>query len=134
MPSVISELDRHKDDRRNEVRARDAQGIVRRLKGLRDKGSPIQGVPVTKSVHAYFEYREPRMSESLEWLDADVPDDRLVASALEIQTANPSAAVVILTPDLNLANKVEAAGLLSVDPTRTSARNRAGRSQAVQAH
>ena len=41
-----------------------------------------------------------------EWLELDVPDDRLVASALLLQSAHPGSRVVFATGDMNLQNDI----------------------------
>ena len=49
------------------------------------------------------------MHDSLSWLDPTIDDDRIIASVLEVQAANPSDQVVLVTGDINLLNKAEAA-------------------------
>ncbi len=49
------------------------------------------------------------MHDSLSWLDPAIADDRIIASVLEVQAANPSDQVVLVTGDINLLNKAEAA-------------------------
>ena len=49
------------------------------------------------------------MKATLKWLDKDVADDRLIASTLEIIAQQPSARVVLVTSDINLQNKADAA-------------------------
>ena len=49
------------------------------------------------------------MADSLSWLDADNADDRIIASVLHIQASSPSAHVILVTGDINLQNKADAA-------------------------
>ncbi|UUZ65949.1 PIN domain-containing protein [Polaromonas sp. P1-6] len=54
-------------------------------------------------------HNEPKVADSLSWLDADNADDRIIASVLHIQATSPSAHVILVTGDINLQNKADAA-------------------------
>ena len=54
-------------------------------------------------------HQEPDMKNNLSWLDADVADDRIIASTLEIMINHPTARIVLVTRDINLQNKAEVA-------------------------
>jgi predicted ribonuclease YlaK len=84
---------------------------VRRIKGWRKQGSLHAGLTVHRNITIRAVAREPRMTESLSWLDPTNRDDRILASALELQAAEPSSHVVLVTADLNLQNKADAAHL-----------------------
>jgi hypothetical protein len=49
---------------------------------------------------------EPKMSDSLPWLDPTNLDDRLLASVIEVMRLNPHASVVVVTRDVNFQNKL----------------------------
>jgi predicted ribonuclease YlaK len=49
------------------------------------------------------------MTNTLSWLDSSVPDDRIIASVLALQADRPGAAVVLVSSDINLLNKADAA-------------------------
>jgi rRNA maturation endonuclease Nob1 len=83
----------------------------RRLKGLRDNGDVRIGVRVAGDVFAVFEHIEPNADGLPSWIDLSVPDDRLVASALLLQSRHPGSAVHVATGDLNLQTKLAAVGL-----------------------
>jgi rRNA-processing protein FCF1 len=124
VPTVLAELDDLKDRGRTQELRDQAQGVVRRLKGLRDKGKLATGVKVTKTITVQAEAREVDVRGVLDWLDPAVPDDRLLAAALRLQSDHPSGAVVLVTSDLNLQNKADAVGLpyIETPPTPTSLR------------
>jgi hypothetical protein len=63
-----------------------------------------------------FEHVEPRDEGLPDWLDLSVPDDRLVASTLLLQSAHPGSAVFVGTSDLNLQTKRAAVSLTFVEP------------------
>lgn len=115
MPTVLAEIDDLKDRSRTpEVRDR-AAGVVRRIKGLRDRGDLRTGVRVAGKTTLRAEHRDVQPHDVLGWLDRDVPDDRIVASALELQARHASGTVVLVTTDINLQNKAAAVGLPFVD-------------------
>jgi hypothetical protein len=74
------------------------------------------GVRVAGDISAVFEHVEPRSEELPGWLDLDVPDDRLVAAALLLQSAHPGSAVFVATGDLNLQTKLAAVRLPFIEP------------------
>jgi predicted ribonuclease YlaK len=62
-----------------------------------------------------FEHEDPRADGLPGWLDLTVPDDRLVAAALVLQSRHPMSAVHVATGDLNLQTKLAAVGLPFLD-------------------
>lgn len=110
IPAVLSELDKLKDRGHPDVKKK-AQAVVKRLKGLRDKGSLSAGVRVTKKVTLRTVAVEPKADKVLGWLDPAVIDDRILASAIQLSIENPACRVQVVTSDLNLQNKADAAGV-----------------------
>jgi len=109
LPTVLSELDELKVLHRNpEVRDK-AKRVVTRIKGWRAQGPLLEGVRVDRTITVRAVHNEPRVADSLSWLDADNADDRIIASVLDIQATSPSAHVVLVTGDINLQNKADAA-------------------------
>jgi len=117
VPTVLVELDELKVNHRNEdVRAK-AEGLIRRIKGYRERGRLSDGVVLRGGVSTLRTVAtEPRMGESLPWLDPDNRDDRLLASLVEVMRSRPRTPVVIVSKDVNLQNKAEAASLPFVEP------------------
>lgn len=115
LPTVLQELDDLKDRGRTQELRSQAQAVVRRLKGLRDKGSLAAGVKLTRNITVQAEAREADVAAVLDWLDSAVPDDRILAAALRLQSDHPAGCVVLVTSDLNLQNKADAAGLPYVE-------------------
>lgn len=112
LPVVLRELDDIKRGGRNQEIREAARRADRRLKGLRTNGDIRAGVKVAGEVWARFEHVEPRDDGRLPtWLDLTVPDDRLVASALLLQSDHPGAKLTVATGDLNLQTKLAAVGL-----------------------
>ena len=124
LPTVLRELDDLKDRGRTQDLRDQAQGVVRRLKGLRDRGNLAAGVNLTKAITVKTDAREVDVRSVLDWLDPSVPDDRILAAALRLQSEHPSGIVLLVTSDLNLQNKADAVGLpyMETPPTITSLR------------
>lgn len=115
LPVVLSEIDDLKRAGRTPELREAAKKADRRLKALRDNGDVRVGSRVQGEVHAVFEHVEPRDDGLPSWLNLDVPDDRLVASSLLLQSARPGSTVYVATGDLNLQNKLSAVGLPFVE-------------------
>ena len=124
VPTVLGELDDLKDRGKTQDLRHQAQSVVRRLKGLRDKGNLAAGVTLTKTITAQTEAREVDVRAVLDWLDPTVPDDRLLAAALRLQSDHAAGSVVLVTSDLNLQNKADAVGVpyMETPPTIASLR------------
>jgi rRNA-processing protein FCF1 len=114
--TVLGELDELKDRGRTPDVREKAAKAVRRLKGYRDRGSLAAGVTVAGKIRLRLEHREVNARSVLEWLDPDVPDDRIIAGALRLQSDHPAALVVLVTADINLQNKADAVGLPYAEP------------------
>ncbi|WP_346619642.1 PIN domain-containing protein [Blastococcus montanus] len=115
LPVVLGELDDLKRSGRTPEMREAARSAVRRLKALRQSGDVRSGVRVAGDISAVFEHVEPRGEKLPGWLDLNVPDDRLVASALLLQSAHPGSAVFVATGDLNLQTKLTAVRLPFVE-------------------
>lgn len=119
--AVLSELDDLKDRGRTPDVREQAERVVRRLKGFRDRGRISEGVKVAGNVWLKLEHREVDARSALSWLDPTVPDDRIVAAALRLQSDNPAGVVVLVTADINLQNKAESVGLPYAEPPKSQA-------------
>jgi len=116
-PTVLAELDELKIAHRNpEVRTK-AERIIRQIKEYGRRGNLRSGVPiVTGRIKARSIAVEPKLDESLSWLDPTNNDDRLLASTIEIIRQNVRSVVVLVTADINLQNKSTHARLPAVEP------------------
>jgi hypothetical protein len=109
LPTVLGELDRLKIEHRNlDVREK-AKAAIRRIKGWRLQGSLSAGVIVDKTITVKACQSERDMTRTLSWLDGDVQDDRIIASVIALQAERPASRVVLVTGDINLQNKADAA-------------------------
>lgn len=115
LPVVLGEIDDLKRSGRIPELREAARRADRRLKPLRDNGDVRVGARVAGDVFAIFEHTEPRMEGLPGWLDLSVPDDRLVASVLLLQSAHPGSAVHVATSDLNLQTKLSAVAIPFVE-------------------
>lgn len=116
LPTVLGELDRLKIEHRNPDVREKAKSVVRRIKGWRGQGSLSSGVKVDGTIKVRAVHEEPKMRETLPWLDRDNADDRIIASVLAVQAAHPAARVVLVSADINLLNKADAAMVEASEP------------------
>jgi PIN domain-containing protein len=116
VPTVLAELDGLKRNRAGQALGEKAEKAIRFIKGFRKQGFVLDGVTVAKTITVQMIPTEPRMEKLPSWLDPDNQDDRIIGSALEIQSGQPSAIVVLVTDDMNLQNKAEMAFLPWAEP------------------
>lgn len=111
LPTVLSELDDLVMKSRDEAFREKVKAAIRRYKGWREQGRLVDGVTVNRTITVRSIAREPNFEKTLHWLDRTIRDDRIVASVLELQRALPSAVIVLVTSDVNLQNKADAASI-----------------------
>lgn len=112
VPMVLSELDDLKTRNRDPKIQQRAREVIRRIKRYRDLGSLSEGVPIVPGRSRLLAAAtEPRVPETLPWLDAMVPDDRFIASVIEVMRRHSRSAVVLVTRDINMQNKAAFARL-----------------------
>ncbi len=116
VPTVLAELDKLKIVHRDAEFRKRIGSIINRIKGLRNQGSLLDGVIVHKIILIKMVATEPVFEKTLHWLNHDNLDDRIIASALEIQVANPSDVVILVSSDINLQNKAEMANIPYLEP------------------
>jgi predicted ribonuclease YlaK len=116
LPVILSELDYHKVNHRNEDVREKAQTLVRKMKEYRRRGSLHDGVIV---VGGRISLRaiaiEPSADRAPSWFDFSSADDRFLAAGLEIISENLATPVYIVTADINMQNKAEFAGIPHLD-------------------
>ena len=109
LPTVLAELDTLKNTYRNPDFRKKVNKAITRVKGWRNQGSLRDGVTVCRTITVKAVATEPDMKHTLTWLDKDNRDDRIIAAVLEVQSAYPTARVVLVTGDVNLLNKADVA-------------------------
>jgi len=116
-PTVLSELDSHKINHRNpDIREKSIK-LINQLKEYRRRGKLTDGVNIVKGkISLKSITTEPNFEFTLPWLDSQNPDDRLLASFIEIMRMNPKSIVLLATADINLQNKTEFVGLPFIEP------------------
>lgn len=115
LPTVLSELDKHKITHRNDDFRKKVTSVVKRLKGYRKQGNVLDGVTVDKTITVKMIATEPNFNKTLAWIDSGNNDDRIIANALELQIKHPCDNVVLVTSDINLQNKAQMANLSVFD-------------------
>ena len=115
LPTVLSELDKLKVGHRSEDFRNKVKSVIKRLKGYRHQGDVLQGVTIDKTITLKMVATEPDFAKTLKWLDPQHQDDRVITSVLDLQVRNPADEVVLVTSDINLQNKAQAAMLTFAD-------------------
>jgi predicted ribonuclease YlaK len=117
MPTVLKEIDLHKTDERRSSRREKAERFARQVGEYRRRGPLLQGATLAAGISTVMAIPvEPKMSDSLPWLDSTSPDDRLLASTIEVMRLNPDAPVIVVTRDINFQNKLEFARVPFISP------------------
>ena len=118
VPAVIGELDAHKDGaHRNQDVIQKARKLIRQIGEYRRRGRLVDGVVLRSQRSRLLSWpHEPQMDRSLPWLDSNAPDDRLLASTVEVARAYALSPVALVTRDLNLQNKCEFARIAFLWP------------------
>lgn len=111
LPTVLSELDKHKLNHKNEGFRKKVSSIIKRLKGYRKQGNVLKGVTIHKSITVKMIATEPNFEVLPSWLDQDNNDDRIIASILLLQIENPTNIYIFVTSDLNCQNKAQMASI-----------------------
>lgn len=117
VPLLLSELDSLKANHRDPNVKQKAQAIIRQIKEYGRRGSLGDGVIIIANrIRLRTIAVEPRMEETLPWLDPTVPDDRLLSSTVEAMRNHPRSIVALVTGDINLQNKASFAGIPFLEP------------------
>jgi len=117
LPTVMSELDKLKIEHRNEDVRKKSESLIRQIKEFRRRGKLFDGVTLAKGVSEIASIAiEPKMDESLPWLDPANNDDRLLAGVIEVMRQRPHSPVILITRDINLTNKADFARVPVIDP------------------
>ena len=116
LPTVLAELDRLKIAHQNRELKEKAGKIITRIKEYRRRGTLTEGVTINKKISLKAIALEPDFKRSLNWLDSDNNDDRIIASFLEVCRRNIRNSVYLVTSDINLQNKAEFANIPYSEP------------------
>lgn len=116
LPSVLGELDKLKNEHRNENVRQKANTTIRNFKEYRRRGRLLEGVKITNKLTAYTIAVEPKFKQKPSWLDPNNLDDRFIASCFEIAAKYPNSDMAILTLDINMQNKADFALFPFIDP------------------
>jgi len=117
LPSVLSELDLLKINHRNENVRKKAETIIRKIKEFRRRGKLTEIVTVVKNkIMIQAMAIEPDMKTTLQWLDPDNNDDRILAGVIEIMRVRPRSLVTAVSRDINFQNKAEFAAVPYEEP------------------
>ncbi len=109
---IIEEIDRFK--RETTERGVNARAVSRLLDGLRSRGRLSEGVALANGGRLQIIF-QPADEKSPSGFPANGVDNRLLAISLAIHNAHPKVRTVLVTKDINLRLKADAAGLPAED-------------------
>ena len=109
--AVIEELDKFKKG--SDALAFNARGFVREIDRLTEgKLFGKDGVPIGKGLGKIkIEPNHPFADEFKDFFMDDIPDHRILATAMWVRDNNPGTFVALITKDVNLRMKAKAAGM-----------------------
>ena len=109
--AVIEELDKFKKG--SDALAFNARGFVREIDRLTEgKMFGKDGVPIGKGLGKIkIEPNHPFAEEFKDFFMDDIPDHRILATAMWVRDNNPGTFVALITKDVNLRMKAKAAGM-----------------------
>jgi predicted ribonuclease YlaK len=111
-PTVINELDAHKQDGRNQDRQRKARTLTEQIRDIRRRtGQTING---NLQLHPVATWNR-RWEEMPNWLDRGHADDQILALGIELAWSALTSAVTLVSSDANLHIKAERVGIAYVD-------------------
>ncbi len=111
---VIEEIDRFK--RESTELGQNARAVSRLLDGLRGQGSLSEGVPLSNGGTLRIVFRKPAKTKPATILGDDTVDNRIVATALEIQKkSDAKIPTILVSKDINLRIKADTLGLQAED-------------------
>jgi hypothetical protein len=119
---VLSELDSLKINHRVEAVREKAERIIRQIKEYRRRadcggGRLADGVDLVSGISQIATLAtEPRMEDSVPWLDPANKDDRILANVIEVMRTHARSPVWLVTRDINLQNKADYASVPFIEP------------------
>ena len=112
LPTVLSELDNHKNFHKNPDFQKKVTSVIQRLKGYIKQGDIQTGVIIeNKQISVKMIETEPKFDFLPDWLERENKDDRIIASILSFQINNFNSFIYLVTGDLNMINKAKLAGI-----------------------
>lgn len=109
LPAVLRELDELKMKSWDEEFRKKVRTAVKRIERFENRGNLQKGITIQRTIRIKLFPVEPDFTKASKWLDEEDNEDRIIASAMEVQRTNPSDIVMLASADSNLQNKAEMA-------------------------
>lgn len=115
--SILTEIDRHKIEHKNEQIRKKALKIINKIKEYRRRGKLTEGITIVKNhIKLLGISVEPNFESSLPWLDPNNDDDKIIATTIELMRTNADKPIIVISSDINLQNKCEFAEIPYNEP------------------
>src|SRR4051812_31951015 len=105
---VIEEVDTFKKDM-SEL-GRNARQVARHLDGMRDKGRLHEGIANETGGRVFIAYTSTELQREF-FADGHMADNRILATALEVQKKNRDRPTIFVTKDIALRIRADALGM-----------------------
>ena len=109
---VLEEIDNHK--KRQDSVGANAREVIRKLDSLRETGSLYKGVQVGENKGKIY-VKLCRRENLPDDLDLNIPDNEIIAVAINQKEEYPRRKVIVVTRDINMRVKCDALGLITED-------------------
>ena len=109
---VLEEIDNHK--KRQDSVGTNARRIIRKLDSLREKGSLYKGIKLGRG-KGLISVKLCEKIDIPESLNLAIPDNEIIAVALNQKNENPGRKVIVVTRDINMRVKCDSLGLITED-------------------
>jgi PhoH-like ATPase len=109
---VLEEIDNHK--KRQDSVGANAREVIRKLDSLRETGSLYKGVQIDANKGKIY-VKLCRRENLPDDLDLSIPDNEIIAVAINQKEEYPRKKVIVVTRDINMRVKCDALGLITED-------------------
>lgn len=112
--TVIEELDKFKKG--NDALAYNARSFVRDIENMSVNGTFEEGISLGRGKgHLKIEPSRPFSGENAGILFEDIPDHRIISTAIYVKNTHPDRKVILVSKDINMRIKARALGMPSQD-------------------
>jgi hypothetical protein len=108
-PTTVKELEELKSSKRDDAFRRKLTAANKQINEYMAKGNALNGIELHDGTILKMLAKEPDFSSLPEWLDPHINDDRIIASAIELQRSNPFSTLTIVANDISMQNKASLA-------------------------
>jgi rRNA-processing protein FCF1 len=107
--TTVKELEELKSSKRDDAFRRKLTAAIKQINENMAKGNVLEGIRLPDGTIFKMLANEPDFTSLPEGLDPQINDDRIIASAIELQRSNPFSTLTIVANDISMQNKASLA-------------------------